>query len=156
LTECGGCPSAADTTTRQQGWLSILLKENGYSGNRRKVASMLQLHLTDTSLCQRCRLLCRMQATLTVSFMYPRIQTNTHRILSNIGKTGSINKRKNQGCNYSILVSQKQFPFLCLHAYRMIENSFLLRISIKKGVAKAVFYFRYTSNQNHFINLFID
>ena len=27
---------------------------------------------------------------------------------------------------------------------------------LKKGVAKAVFYFRYTSNQNHFINLFID
>ena len=71
LTECGGCPSATDTTTRQQGWLSILLKENGYSGNRRKVTSLLQLRLADTSLCQRCRLLCRMQATLTVSFMYP-------------------------------------------------------------------------------------
>jgi hypothetical protein len=51
--------------------------------------------------------------------------------------------------------TQHSFLYMLYFKKRKI-NLFLIRISIKKGVAKAVFYFRYTSNQNHFINLFID
>jgi hypothetical protein len=50
-----------------------------------------------------------------------------------------------------------QHSFLYMLYFKKVKNKSLSPSNFnKKGVAKAVFYFRYTSNQNHFINLFID
>ena len=109
-------------------------EKNGCSGNRRKVASMLQLRLADTSLCQRCRLLQRMQAALTVSFMYPHADEQSTAFCQTLERLVLSEKKKRSLAITTFWFGRIVSCTCCI--WKKEKISVFLRISKRKKVSK--------------------
>lgn len=109
-------------------------KKIGCSGNRRKVASMLQLRLADTSLCQRCQLLQRMQAALTVSFMYPHADEQSTAFCQTLERLVLSEKKKRSLAITTFWFGRIVSCTCC--TWKKEKISVFLRISKRKKVSK--------------------